>query len=161
LSEAIAAQRRALETFAAQGNVRMEGGIRCHLAELLVTPNVDEALKEAQRSQELLVSLPPARARALAALALIHLARGEVDAALTASAEALGIAEAGGVDTGESIVYHARAEALAASGSAEALVVRARGRERLAARAAAIASPTSREAFLRVPENAMLGVGSA
>ncbi len=158
VNEAIAEQRRALETFAAQGNARMEGGVRCHLAELLLVRNlIDEALREAQRSEELLRSVPPARARALAVLALIHVARGDIAHALATSAEAMKIAETGAVDTGEAIVYHAHAEALTLAGSSsEALAVRDRGRARLASRAAAITNPTSREAFLRVPENATL-----
>jgi tetratricopeptide (TPR) repeat protein len=156
LDEAIAAQRRALETFASQGNARMEGGIRTHLAELLSRrARLDDALKEAERACELLASVPPARARALATLALVQVARGNGAEALDASARALELAE-GGVEGGESLVYVARIEALAAAGSPDVAKVRDAGRERLHARASAIADPTARDAFLKSPENARL-----
>ncbi len=157
VDEAIAAQYRALETFSSQGNARMEGGIRAHLAELFLRRGkVDEALREAERARDLLAKSPPARAHALATLALVHLARGDVAAALAASAESIELAQTAGVESGEAIVYAARAEALAASGSAEAQSVRDTGRKRLVTRAAAIADEHTRAAFLRVPENARL-----
>ncbi len=156
IDEAIAAQRRALETFASQGNARMEGGIRTHLAELLSRrTKLDDALKEAERACELLASAPPARARALAVLALVQVARGDGAAALDASARALELAESG-VEGGESIVYVARIEALAAAGSPDVTMVRDAGSERLHARALAISDPLARDAFLKSPENARL-----
>jgi len=156
-AEAIAAQRRALATFASQGNTRMEGGVRCHLAELLLREGRgDEALAEATRASELLASAPPARARALAILATVHVALRHVEPALAAAEEAAKLAEVSGVESGEAIVHSARAAALAASGSPDASAARELGRAKLRARAAAIADPALREAFLRVPENAML-----
>ncbi len=156
-AEALAAQRRALETFAAQGNARMEGGLRSHIAELLVRRGaLDEALDEATRASELLASAAPARARALAVLALVHVARGDAPAALSASAQALDLAEKAGVESGESLVYSARAAALAAAGAPDAATVRELGARRLLDRAAAIADPTLRASFLNVPENANL-----
>ncbi|HEY2366836.1 MAG TPA: AAA family ATPase, partial [Polyangiaceae bacterium] len=153
---AIAAQRRALETFASQGNARMEGGIRTHLAELLSRRGkLDDAFKDAERACELLASVPPARARALAVLALVQVARGNGVVALDASARALELAESG-VEGGESIVYVAHIEALTAAGSPDVTKVRDAGRERLHARAAAISDPRAREAFLSAPENARL-----
>jgi tRNA A-37 threonylcarbamoyl transferase component Bud32/tetratricopeptide (TPR) repeat protein len=157
IDDAIKAQKRALETFAAQGNARMEGGVRTHLAELFLRRNMhDDALRESLASAELLSSIPPARARALAVLALIHLARGSVDAALAASAEALSLAESSGVEGSEAVVWTARAEALAASGSPDAPEAREKGRKRLVARAAAITDARARETYLAVPENARL-----
>jgi tetratricopeptide (TPR) repeat protein len=157
LDDAIAAQRRALETFSAQGNARMEGGVRGHLAELFARRGkLDDALREAERSCELLASVPPARAHSLAVLALVHVARADVSAALAASEQAMTLAESGGVEGGESIVYVARIEALAAASSPDAANVREIGRTRLLARADAIADPKSRQAFLASPENARL-----
>ena len=156
IDEAIAAQRRALATFSSQGNARMEGGIRTHLAELLLhRSRLDEAVGEAERASGLLASAPPARARCFAVLALVYVARGDVAAALETSARALELAE-GGVEGGESIVYLARIEALGASGSPDVAKLRDAGRERLRARAAAISDATARDAFLRSPENARL-----
>jgi len=156
IDEAIAAQRRALETFASQGNARMEGGIRVDLAELYARRGkLDAALEEGERASELLAKAPPARARALAVLALVHVARGETDRALEMSARALELAESG-VEGGESIVYVARTESLAAAGSPDVAKVRDAGRERLHTRASAIADPAARDAFLKTPENARL-----
>jgi len=156
IDEAIAAQRRALATFSSQGNARMEGGIRTHLAELLIQrARLDEAVGEAERASGLLASAPPARARCFAVLALVYVARGDVAAALETSARALELAE-GGVEGGESIVYLARIEALTAAGSPDVTKVREAGRERLHARASAIADPSARDAFLESPENARL-----
>ena len=97
-----------------------------------------------------------ARARALAVLALVHVARGDVASALSASADALDLAERAGVESGESLVYSARASALAAAGAPNAATVRELGRRRLLDRAAAIADPSLRASFLNVPENANL-----
>ncbi|HEY1960158.1 MAG TPA: protein kinase [Polyangiaceae bacterium] len=157
VDEALEAQRRALETFTAQGNARMEGGLRSHVAELLLRKgDRDRAVAEAVRATELLVGAAPARARALAVLAMVQAARADARAALDASAEALSIAETSGVESGESIVYAARARALRLAGSPDAAAVLELGKRKLAARAAAIADPNLRARFLKVPENADL-----
>ncbi len=157
IDEAISAQRHALETFRAQGNARMTGGVRSHLAELLLRcGRDDEALREATTSQDELTNVPAARARALAVLALIHIVRKDAAAALAASAEALAIAEKAGVESGESLVYAARADALALAGSPDVEATREQGKNRLRARAEAISDPALRATFLAVPENAML-----
>jgi len=160
VAEAVVAQHRALETFKAQGNARMSGGVRCHLAELFLKRGTEEALsealREAQLSQAELASVPPARARALAVLALVHVARGEVAPAMAASAEALAIAQTAGVESGESLVYRARADALALAGAPEARALLDEGKKKLAARADAITDPALRQTFLSVPENAAL-----
>ena len=156
IDEAVIEQRTALETFAAQGNARMAGGVRCHLAELfLKQKKLDDALAEATRACDALANIAPARARALAALALVHVARGDAPAALDASARALELAETAGVESGEAIVYAARVDALGLA-KADASAVREAGRAKLRARAASIADATLRESFLRVPENARL-----
>ena len=129
----------------------MEGGARCHLAELLTkAADLPAALDEASRAEKLLVAVPPARARALAALAAVHVARKDAQAALAASAEALAIAETAGVETGEPLVYEARADALALVAAPEAEQVRERGRAKLHARAEAIHDPGVRQTFLAV-----------
>ncbi len=157
IDEAIAEQLRAIETFTAQGNARMEGGVRCHHAELLLKERrLDEALAEAKRSCDLLAAVAPARARSLAVLALVHIARGDTPAALDASKEALALAETAGVESGEAIVYAARADALTLAGSAEAATVRETGRKKLLARAGTIADASLKKSFLAVPENARL-----
>ncbi len=153
--EAAAEQRVAMATFAAQGNTRMDGGVRCHHAEILLKQKkLDEALGEATRARDLLANAAPARARVLAVLALIHVARGEGESALDASAQALALAESSGVESGEAIVYIARAEALALAGR-DAESIREVGRQKLRARADAM-TDVARRSFLGVPENARL-----
>lgn len=156
--QAAAEQRLACETFAAQGNTRMEGGVRCHHAEaLLKQKKLAEALAEAERAIALLAKAAPARVRALAVLAHVHVARGDAPAALAASKDAIDLADTAGVETGEALLYSARAAALELAHAREdARAIRERGREKLRARAKTISSDARRESFLRVPENAAL-----
>jgi hypothetical protein len=92
---------------------------------------------------------PPLRAYALAVLARVDLRRGDVSRAAVAADEALSLLDSlGGIDSGETEVYLACAEAKLASGDdAGACGVLRRARDRLASRAARL-EETHRATFL-------------
>ncbi|HSQ64905.1 MAG TPA: protein kinase [Polyangiaceae bacterium] len=158
LEDALAAEREALSTFTAQGSARMCGGVRCSIAEVQLRAGAhEESEKVAWQAVDDLRSARPGRARALAVLAMAQVARGERDAALATSEQAVTLAREAGVEGGEALVHIARVEALALAGSPEVAVAKRAGRERLLAQATAIRDPALRESFLgRVPENAWL-----
>jgi serine/threonine protein kinase/predicted ATPase len=156
LDEARAASSEAARAFAAQGDLRLEGVSRSNLALVLAeTGDLEGAACEAREAVEKVAKNGPARAYALAALARVELARGQVTEALDAAREAM-LAALGGIEEGESAVLLVHAEALAAAGNQGAAIAAiAAARARLESRARRITDPARRESFLgRVPENA-------
>jgi len=160
LDEARRALEQTVETFRAQGNARMEGLSHAYLARVaLLSGDGALAEREARAAAALLQVAPPLRAVALAALARALLAQGRAAEALTPAGEAFAQLEAAGsVEEGESLVWLAYAETLAAAGRRdEEKRARASARERLMARAERIRDPDFRTRFLaQVPDNAAL-----
>ncbi|AKT38147.1 protein kinase domain-containing protein [Chondromyces crocatus] len=160
LEEARRLQQQALEAFREQGVARMQGMSHAYLARIaLRAGKLAAAEHEARSAVDLLVVAPPLRAFALAVLASALLAQRRAPEALGLTGEAFAqLQAAGGLEEGESLVWRARADALAAAGElTEAEHVRAEARRRLEARAARISDPDWRERFLReVPDNTAL-----
>ncbi len=157
-AEALHLERVSLATFEAQGDVRRAGCSLVYLACLEFERGaLEDAERSARRAVEILVQVEPVRCNALAVLAQIELARGDVDAgAATADAAHALFERLGGIDEGESRVRLVHAEALSVAGDvvgARSAMVKAH--QRLVARAAKIADGARRDAFLgRIPENA-------
>ncbi len=158
LLEAERLEREAVTSFGEQGERRLEGLARTYLAEILCDGDrFEEAEAEAEQAVSLLQVSSGARAFALATLAQARLRRRSSQAALEASQGAYATLQAlGTLEEGEATVRLVQAECLRAHGQREAsLQVLAVARERLLARAARIALPAWRSAFLnRVPANA-------
>jgi tetratricopeptide (TPR) repeat protein len=164
LDEARAAESAAIEAFREQGNLRLEGGSRIYLAEILLRRGELEAAEhEAVSAVGLLDIAPPFRPYALATLARVLLARrgGGAPASLEALAranEAMAALDAlgGSAEEGESIVRLVHAECVHASGAHDhARVMIAEARRRLLDRAGKISSEAARKGFLeRVEEHA-------
>jgi tetratricopeptide (TPR) repeat protein len=158
LEEAERVERLAVEAFAAQGNLRMEGASRIYLAEIqLLAGRVENAARTARAAVDVLSTTPPARCHALAALARAELQAGALLPALDHARAAYDLLEAlSSIDEGESLVRLVHAEALAASGDrAGARAAIAKARRRLLEKAARVADPRWRELLLHgVPENA-------
>ena len=156
LERARAVESEAVTAFVTQGDSRMEGGARAHLARiLLLAGGADAAEREARLAIGVLASTPPSRAYAMAVLALALLAQKKIDGALAAAQGGMDLLESlGGLEEGETLVRLAYSEALAASGRSprDAIATAAR---RLRERAARIDLADLRKSFLeRVPENA-------
>ncbi|MBI4954640.1 MAG: protein kinase [Myxococcales bacterium] len=128
---------------------------RAFLADLLRrSGDLDAALAEAERAAE--SSVPGMRAHGLAVLARVLAARGRGEQALAHAREAMAIREElGAIGHGEAQVPLALAEALLASGDADAARAAAlAGRDGLRRRADLIGEPRYRASFLdAVPEN--------
>jgi tetratricopeptide (TPR) repeat protein len=149
----------ALAEFVAQGHARMAGGTHIYLASAhFGAGRNDEALREIDEALAMLASTPPLRAYALAVRARIDVRLGETARAAAEAQEALGLLDSlGGIDSGETDVYLAVAEAkLAIGDESGARTVLRRGRERLEARASRL-DDTRRVTFLtKVAPNAEL-----
>ena len=158
LDEAIEVERRAVEECRAQGDLRLMGGSRMYLAEILtLAGRLEEAEREARAALVELEILPSVRVRALASLAAVLLARGDVGGAVETSREAIDyLASGAAVDSGEALIRVTYAEALAKSGDVDpAREVIADARSRLLTAARAIRDEARRRTFLEcVPENA-------
>ncbi len=156
--EALAAQREAHAAFLSHGSERLAGGVRSYVAELLLHEGkLDEALAEARGAAADLAHVPPTRARALAVLADVLLARGDVAMALERSGEAAAILESAlSVDTGEWLIRRVRAEVLAAAGDPGAEAYARDAQARLRTRGATVTDESLRRSFFAVPENARL-----
>ena len=141
-----------------QGNPRLESGALGHLALLhLDAGEPAAAATAAAAALEAGRATLPTRAIALAVSARVALAEGRAADAVALAAEAAGVL--GRIDDlpeGESLVRLTHADALAAAGRAgEAADALATAAARVRARAAAIADPELRAAFLeREPWNA-------
>jgi tetratricopeptide (TPR) repeat protein len=140
-----------------QNDIRFAGWTRIYLAKVAFARGAHErAIAVAEAAAEDLAGSPPARAGALAVLARARAAQGQAEAALRASAEAMGVLEElGGLEEFESLVRLARLEALVAAGEhAAAASLAAVARRRVEERAAALPEPQWRHAFVsRLPEN--------
>ena len=128
VTEAEAVEREAVRTFEAGGDKRMEAGSRIYLARSSSRggpgrrPRGGDARSGARRSAS------PMRPYALAVLARVERARGDLAAARAASEEAMGRVAA--VEEGEAKIRLEHAEVLHAAGDTEAAreVIRARAR---------------------------------
>jgi tetratricopeptide (TPR) repeat protein len=151
-------EQNAARTFEAHGDKRLEGTSRLYLALALVgCGDADAAEREAVRAVEVLKNVPPSLSHALAALASVRLARGDVARALECSREANVLLESlDGIEEGEEQVRLVYAEALHASGDqAGARRAIEAARNRLMLRAESIDDPEWRSSFLTgVPDNA-------
>jgi tetratricopeptide (TPR) repeat protein len=159
-SEARRLCSQVIEESVAQGNLRFEGWTRIYLSRIEQARGDGAAAeREALLAAERTEVTPPARAGALAALALARLELGQPREALDAALGALDILAAfGGIEEFEALVRRAHAEALLASGLVDqASRALDRARARLHQLAARIARPAHRKSFLaRVPDNARL-----
>jgi tetratricopeptide (TPR) repeat protein len=156
IDEALAIENEALDAFAAQGDGRLEAAARTYLAGILASRG-DYVQAEAQLRQALQTVQAAGRPTLLAELAGVLLAQHRGPEALIAARESFDLLESlGGVEEGESMVRLMIAEALHATGDAEAARTAIRSaRERVLARAAKITDPTWRSMFLEnLPENA-------
>jgi len=158
LDEARALQTAALDAFRAQGDLRMEGGSLLYLALVdLAAGDLDRARENALAAAKVLEAVPPGLCYALATLAEVDRARGDVDGALAAAGQAMRLCEElGEIEEGEAAVRLAWAEALAAAGRTEEAAQAFRSAAaRLQARADRISDPILRQCFLEnVPDNA-------
>ena len=156
LERARAVETEAVTAFVTQGDARMEGGARAHLARiLLLSGTPDAAEREARLAIGVLASTPPSRAYAMAVLALALLAQNKIDGAFAAAQGGMDLLEAlGGLEEGETLVRLAYAEALFASDRSPHHAIAAAA-HRLRERASRIDFADMRRSFLeRVPENA-------
>jgi tetratricopeptide (TPR) repeat protein len=158
LDEAEKVETEAATAFGAQSYERMEGGCRVYLSWiLLLAGRLDEALAEGRHAARLLERLPPALTSALGMVAQIQLAQGRPNDAFFTAAQAMTLlASLGGLEEGETRVRLVHAESLFETGATEgARQAIADAKRLLLERAAKIADPQHREAFLgAVPENA-------
>ncbi|HEV8324555.1 MAG TPA: serine/threonine-protein kinase PknK, partial [Myxococcota bacterium] len=158
LEEACAVESAAVESLAAQGGRRLAGGSRMYLASILLAAGqAERAEQEARAASQVLADVPTLRPYALGVLAQVLLATGRSAEALAACGEALSAINAGeAVEAGEPLVRLVHAEALRAAGqpaaARDALTAAA---AQLQARAARLADPATRRAFLeQIPEHA-------
>ncbi len=150
-------EAEAVSSFEAQGDLRMAGASRMYLAQIhAAQKEYASAAREARLAVAELEKSPPVRVYAIATLAGVLLAQGELPASLAQATLAMNeFDRLGGIEEGESFVRLVHAKALAASGDmmGAAAAIRA-SRERLLARALRIADPAQRETFVRaIPEN--------
>jgi tetratricopeptide (TPR) repeat protein len=160
LDQARRLAREVVQESEAQRNLRFEGWTRIYLSRIEHARGDHAAAeREASIAVERTEVTPPARAGALAALALARLALGRPEEALESARAALIIlAGLGGIEEFEALVRRAHIEALLASGlrdeAAEAAGIAG---ARLEAMAARIATDAHRRSFLeRVPDNLRL-----
>jgi tetratricopeptide (TPR) repeat protein len=157
VAEASRVEREAAVAANRQANRRLEGGARNYLAAILAEAgDLTAAEREARDALVLLDGAPTLLPHALATLARIQNAAGRPIEALAAAREAMTkLEELGSLEEGDAAVRLALAEALEATGDgAAARTVIASARDRLLARAAAIADPHWRRSFLEaVPEH--------
>jgi eukaryotic-like serine/threonine-protein kinase len=158
LAEAREAEMRAITTFMAEGNRRLEGGSRIYLARILrLTGELEAGEAEARRALELLAGVKPLQAVARGTLADLLLGRERPVEALAEAREAMAVLTSlSKIDDDEEIVRLAYAEALEATGdrmAARAAIAEAR--ERVLAKATRIEEPSRRKTFLEnMRENA-------
>jgi tetratricopeptide (TPR) repeat protein len=143
-----------------QRNVRFEGWTRIYLSRILhALEDFPAAADEARSAAKLLDMTPPARAGALAALALTCISSGDVQAAIPYANEALSTLEAfGSIEEFDTLIWRAAIQAAVSRGELEeARALCRRALERVRSRADAIENRSLRQSFLlRAPENAAL-----
>jgi serine/threonine protein kinase/tetratricopeptide (TPR) repeat protein len=157
VEEGCRVEQAAAAAFASRGDHRLESAARAYLALLeLQRGDVEAALREAERAVDVASTLAATRARALATLARVHLARRDPARALPAAAAAhVLVLELGALEAADGFVRLVYAEALAAAGEHnEAAVAIADARDQLLARAGRMTDPRLRASYLeRVPES--------
>jgi tetratricopeptide (TPR) repeat protein len=156
LEEAWTMETEAAAAFSTQGHADHEGGAHVYLAMILIgMDRLDEAEASARRAIELLKA-SPLRSFALGTLATVLLARERPVEGLQAAEEAMNmLRELGTLETGESLVRLAFAEALRATGDARAKDAIREATEALLTHAAKIEDAERRRMFLeRIEENA-------
>jgi hypothetical protein len=150
-------ESEAILAFEAQGDRRMEGASRMYLALIHASEkSYAAAAREADIALTQLDKTPPLRVYAMATLAHVRLAQGDVTEALEWATKAMADLEVlGGIEEGESLVRLVHAKTLFASGdTAGAAVALRASRARLLARAERIADTSQRASFLHaIPEN--------
>jgi tetratricopeptide (TPR) repeat protein len=150
-AEGIELENAAIAAFDRQGNLRLAGISRVYLARLhQAAGDLAAAETEARRAVGILVSAPPLRRSALAALALILIERGEhIEAVSCAEQAAQGLEGDTQLPVGESLVRVALIEAYMAVGRGpEARAALDVAKARLEGLAEAIESPRRRRQFL-------------
>lgn len=153
------AERLCREICAGECVPRQEAMVCTYLAQiLLLDGRAEEALASADAALALAGQFPSTRAQALGMRAQALLGLGDTGAALAAASDGMAILrEQESIESGESALRLAHAQALYAEGQAEAAREAIRGAEhRLRSRAARIGDPVRRASFLeRVPEHAL------
>jgi hypothetical protein len=156
LAEGARLEAEAIAAFGEQGDRRLEANSRIYAARIAAAMgDVEGGEANARRALELLGDASPLRAFALATLADLEARRGDAEAALRTSEEAMAVLEGEGAEEGEAFVRLVHAEILHAAGHVEAAraVVR-RAWARVAERSEGIADAGARLAFLTsVPEH--------
>ena len=157
-AEALKIETQAVESFRAQGDVRMEAASRAYLAEILaVVSGLPAAVDEARRALDVASDVPLMKATILGVLADLLVQQGHPEEALHHAEEGMALlASAGGLDEGDARLRLAHARALRSLGrNEEAAGAIARAREQLLAMAARLEGTEWQKSFLeRVPENA-------
>lgn len=158
-AEGLREELRAVESFAAQGDRRMEGGSRLYCAFIrLLAGQPREAEDEAARAITVASHVPAvcALARAVIARACLIGERPE-DAEEPALEAMLTLESLGALEEGESFVRLVHVEALDAIGRHEDAVVALEvARQRLEVRADRVQNPAFRKSFLAIEENARI-----
>ncbi len=152
LEEAQALEERAVAESCAQEDARLEGGSRVYLSMItLRRGDLERSGREARAAASCFVTMPPARAGALAAEARALVAASRASEALPLAEDAMRTLEAlGGVEEYESMIRLAHVEALLGLGrEAEARSALGAASARLAARAAFVTDPAARRRFLQ------------
>jgi tetratricopeptide (TPR) repeat protein len=158
LDEAHELVTQSIAAFHAQGDARLEGSSRAHLADVLAARgDLVGALAAAQEAARGLTIVPPLLAGALARVAALLLASGRVRDALSTASAASAILESlgGALEEGESIVrlVHARTLREAGDQAAAARAI-ADAKDSILARAEKITDAEWRRTFLAIPEHA-------
>ena len=151
LIEARALEQKAVDSFAKQGDPRLEGVARAYLAEIALDGGqTREAEHEASVAMQLLKVAPSLRVPATAIWARALVALHQPREGLAAAEEAFrALATLGDIEEGEAMVRLAYAECLIANGANnEANIVLRNARDRLLSRASRITEDTWRERFL-------------
>jgi tetratricopeptide (TPR) repeat protein len=141
---------RALETFRAQGDRRMEAACLTYLAEIaLLAEDLVTAERDASLAVALSEGLAAVRVQALAIHSSVLLARGQVSEALERTREGLALMEqVREIEEGEPLVRLVNAQALLRAGDVSgARVALAIARERILARADRIGDAALTEQF--------------
>src|SRR5688500_17782424 len=150
LEEAARLEDRVIAESRAQGNLRFEGWTLIYRAQIALAANDAEAARSfAERSSELLLPSPPARAGALAVLARALISLGRATEALDRASEAHAVLCAlGGIEEFESRVRLAYSEALNATRDRARDRSISEARDRVHERARAIGDARWRDSFL-------------
>jgi tetratricopeptide (TPR) repeat protein len=156
--EALAAVEQSVRETVQRGGKWVEGRARTTLASVLfVRGDIDRGEAEARAALVCLPDKHPLRALALATHGRLQLARGDIEAALETTADAMErLARGQGVDD-EIAIRLARVEALEAAKHDEAPRATQEAREALHMRAAKVRDPSLRASFLAgIPEHVLI-----